>query len=49
MIISKDVLEHMSETDLEVFLTQASAKTEKMFHIVPLGMAKVHRSGISTG
>ena len=39
-IISKDVLEHMSETDLEVFLTQASAKTEKMFHIVPLGDGK---------
>lgn len=36
-IISKDVLEHLSEQEIDAFLTQAQGTTEKMFHVIPLG------------
>lgn len=36
-IISKDVLEHLSESEIDNFLSQATKLTRKMFHVVPLG------------
>lgn len=36
-IISKDVMEHMTEDEVENFLSQAGAKTGRMFHVIPLG------------
>jgi cyclopropane fatty-acyl-phospholipid synthase-like methyltransferase len=36
-IMSKDVLEHMSEEEIDTFLKQAYLKADKMFHVVPLG------------
>lgn len=36
-IISKDVLEHLEEKSINEFLSLAKHKTDKMFHVVPLG------------
>jgi SAM-dependent methyltransferase len=35
-IISKDVLEHIKEDDINVFLKKAHAITDRMFHVIPL-------------
>lgn len=35
-IISKDVLEHVPEETIDIFLEQAIKKTDKMFHVIPL-------------
>ena len=37
-LISKDVLEHMSEEDIDLLLEEANKRNvKKMFHVVPLG------------
>ncbi len=36
-IITKDVLEHLAEEDLDKFLLEATKKTKRMFNVVPLG------------
>ena len=36
-IISKDVLEHLTESQIRYFLKKSRKKTSKMFHVVPLG------------
>ncbi len=36
-IITKDVLEHMEEIDIDNFLKDSLEITDKMFHVVPLG------------
>lgn len=35
-IISKDVLEHIEEKDVDIFLEKAHAATDRMFHVIPL-------------
>jgi SAM-dependent methyltransferase len=35
-IISKDVLEHIEEDDVDIFLQKAHKTTERMFHVIPL-------------
>jgi len=35
-IMSKDVLEHMTEDQVDVLLEKAHDKTDKMFHVIPL-------------
>lgn len=35
-IISKDVLEHIEETDIDAFLEKAHEAAERMFHVIPL-------------
>jgi SAM-dependent methyltransferase len=35
-IISKDVLEHIKENDIDIFLKNAYKATDHMFHIIPL-------------
>ena len=42
-IVSKDVMEHMSEEQIDSFLTQAAGASRKMFHIIPLGDNGVFR------
>ncbi|MCF6276334.1 MAG: methyltransferase domain-containing protein [Candidatus Magasanikbacteria bacterium] len=39
-IMSKDVLEHISEEGLDIFLEESFGKTDKMFHIIPLADKK---------
>ena len=36
-IITKDVLEHMSEEELDDFLLQSRTQTDRCFHVIPLG------------
>ena len=36
-IITKDVLEHMEEKDIDNLLTSALDMTDQMFHVIPLG------------
>lgn len=36
-IITKDVLEHLNEKQLDTFLKKSFSKTKKMFHVIPLG------------
>lgn len=35
-IISKDVLEHIKENDLDVFLKKSRSVADRMFHVIPL-------------
>ncbi len=41
-IISKDVMEHMTEYDVDIFLDLVRKKTKKMFHVIPLGDQNGH-------
>jgi len=36
-LLTKDVLEHMSESDIEKLLDQSIGKVRNMFHVIPLG------------
>lgn len=36
-LISKDVLEHMGEEDIDFLLKESIGKVNKMFHVIPLG------------
>ena len=36
-LISKDVLEHLSEENIDLLLTEAKHNVSKMFHVIPLG------------
>lgn len=42
-IVSKDVFEHMSEENIDVFLDCSFSFAKKMFHIIPLGDNGVFR------
>jgi len=39
-LMTKDVLEHMKEDDIDDLLTQAHRYVDKMFHIIPLGISE---------
>jgi len=36
-LLTKDVLEHMSESDIDKLLDQSIGKVRNMFHVIPLG------------
>jgi hypothetical protein len=36
-IVTKDVLEHMSERDIHWFLSSTAHRCDSMFHVIPLG------------
>jgi len=37
-LVTKDVLEHMTEDDIDKMLTESKQKIRKMFHVIPLGL-----------
>jgi predicted TPR repeat methyltransferase len=37
-LMTKDVLEHMTEADIDQLLTESSKKVKNMFHVIPLGI-----------
>jgi len=42
-ILTKDVMEHLSENMVDFFLKDARRHTQKMFHVIPLGDDGVYR------
>lgn len=42
-LVTKDVLEHMSEDNIDAFLACSVTRTQNMFHIIPLGDQNVFR------
>ena len=37
MLITKDVLEHLTVEQIKIFLSKYRYRTKKMFHVIPLG------------